>query len=321
MFQTLSQKLAHERCQDSSRADRAAWCDEHVYKATIRQFANGVEISVKDIQQERLKRAALPEVPIHLQELKERTEEEQQERDEENRRRAGRRAKQTVRWLLKSMQADHLLTLTYRDIVDDIEVVKGHWQRFVRLVRKRYPKWQYVCVQELQERGSWHMHIAIRGRGDVYWLRRCWLMSLGHRVHVTYDLDGKKRLLVEVEDNGQWRQALPSEVAGNIDLRGPAKRFGGHGASWKTEKLAAYMTKYIAKTFEEKASGRRYWPSKEIRRPEVQKIWLQAQDWRDAVKECHDKARHLYSCATLHIWSSDDLGRIWVSGSEVVCPF
>lgn len=321
MNEMLSQRLYADQVRDSVRVANKEWVEGHVYKATVRRFGDGVEISIRDVEQERLKRSRAPEVPIYLQLEKSRSVEDQAIRDEENKRRSIYRAKQMVRWLCKSMQADHFLTVTYRENLQDIEQVKKHWREFVRLVRKRYPKWQYVVCLEQQDRGAWHLHVATHGRSDVHWLRRCWWMALGHRVEVYYTEDGKKHLRALVEDRGEWRQAMSREVAGNIDLQGPSKRFGGSGVKWKSEQLSAYMAKYMSKAFETIQSGRRYWPSKEIAPPLVEKRWLNALNWGDAVREVHVMVRELYSCERLQIWASEAMPRMWFSGSGVVCPF
>jgi hypothetical protein len=260
-------------------------------------------------------------VPPSLLEPKPMSDEERARRDEENKGRSRRRAKQSVRWLLKAMKADHLLTLTYRDNMEDLARLQRDFQKFSRLVRVRYPHWKYVCVRERQERGAWHLHIGISGRGDVHWLRRCWLMALGHRVRFEYGEKGKRKLIAMVKDGREWRDARPEEVRGNIDLRAPSKRWGMPGQKWDTEKLAAYMTKYMHKNFDDIETGRRYWPAKGIERPEPVKFWLAAASFDAAVKEAHDMIRERYSAGRLVIWSSDDMTRIWFSGSGIDCPF
>lgn len=295
---------------------------EHcTYRATLRNFGQCVEMSVREVPADEMARHLHTMVPVHLLPLTAMTTEERERRDEENLRRAERHAKQQVRWLLKGMQADHLLTLTYRENVTDMERVGKDWQKFVRLVRARFPDFRYVAVREKQERGSIHLHIAIHGRADVHWLRRCWWIALGHKVEIDYSEEGKKKLLPLVKDGREWRYARSDEVRGNIDVSGPSRRFGGHGARWKTEKLAAYMTKYMAKAFGQVTSGRRYWPSKNLVRREPQKFWLVAARFEDAVREAHGMMRDRFGCAELTIWQSNDMTRLWFSGSGVLCPF
>lgn len=296
--------------------------DGRVYRATVRHFGKSVEMSVRCVGSDEMNQHLQgPAIPPSLLPLKAISSEERERRDEENRQRAIRRACQSVRWLLKTMGADHLLTLTYRENVQDLDRVQRDFQRFIRLVRVRYPAWRYVCVRERQGRGAWHLHIGICGWGDVHWLRRCWLMVLGHRVRFEYSQEGKRKLVAMVKDGKAWRDALPEEVMGNIHVRGPSKRWGGDGHKWQTEKLAAYMTKYMHKAFDELESGRRYWPAKGIRPPEPVKFWLASASFDEAVREAHDMMRQRFSCSRLVILSSDDMTRLWFSGSEIECPF
>lgn len=293
------------------------------YYSTVRHFGSAVEVSVRYVGvDEKLAYLRREGVSPSLLPRRDRTEEEQVAISEQNSRRSKRRSKQTVRWLLKTLQADHMLTLTYRENQQDCAVLQRHFQRFSRLVRVRYPEWSYVAVRERQDRGAWHLHIGVRGRGDVQWLRRCWYMALGHRCRFEYDDKTKKRKLVAmVKDGKEWRDARPDEIRGQIDLSGPSKRFGGQGLSWKTEKLAAYMTKYLDKQFDAIESGRRYWPSKGIQRPEASKHWLVACSFDEAVKEAHNLLRERFGCTELHMWSSQDMSRIWMSGANIICPF
>lgn len=60
---------------------------------------------------------------------------------------------------------DHLLTLTYRENMKDCRLAWKHFSKFARLIRKRsnHAQWPYIAVQELQERGAVHIHVAVAG--------------------------------------------------------------------------------------------------------------------------------------------------------------
>lgn len=321
-MRTVPESIHRDICHASRIRDFNESHDGKTYRATVRHFGASVEASIRLPGLKELQRSFDgANVPPSLLVPQVRSEAEQECRNAENRRRAAHRAKQAVRWLLKAMGADHLLTLTFRENVTDIARVQRVFQRFTRLMRLRYPEWRYVACRELQERGAWHLHLGIRGRGDVHWIRRCWWVALGHRVEIVYDQDGKKHLRATQWDKTEWRESRSDEIRGNIDLRGPSRRFGGDGRRWKTEKLAAYMTKYMAKAFGEIETGRRYWPSKGIQKPEPNKFWLASANFDDAVREVHAMMRNRYGCSELHIWSSDDMTRIWFSGSGIVPTF
>ena len=93
------------------------------YQLTIREFASGmIEMVQRRINfMEELRRSR----SLGVRGLpRPKTEEEVEASKEENLRRAERRARQKVRHLIWSIGADHLLTLTYRDLVTDSEVLQ-----------------------------------------------------------------------------------------------------------------------------------------------------------------------------------------------------
>ncbi len=93
--------------------------------------------------------------------------------------RAVRRAKSRLRHLILSANANHLLTLTYRESVTDFKRAADDLNRFVRKVKVSLPEWIYIAVAEQQARGAWHWHLAVRGRQDVDLLRAHWREVVG----------------------------------------------------------------------------------------------------------------------------------------------
>ncbi len=160
------------------------------------------------------------------------------EKKAENLVRAVRRAKEAVSHSVRQIQADHMLTLHTRENIEKREDFFQHFTRFIRLVREkdlingelitRSEKRQYAfcAVPEKQERGAFHMHIAVVGKQDIPLLRACWYVALGGNVN----------------DAG-------ADVKGQIDVTHQGKRFGGQTESWKAQKLVDYLTKYIGKSF------------------------------------------------------------------------
>ena len=61
---------------------------------------------------------------------------------------ACRRATQRVRWAVKAIRGDHLLTVNYRENMTDSLRCAKDWKEFVRRVRLKYPDWAYVVVRE-----------------------------------------------------------------------------------------------------------------------------------------------------------------------------
>lgn len=128
-----------------------------------------------------------------------------------NQDRSVRRAKSRLRQKILSAQADHLLTLTYRENVTDFAQADSDLSRFVRLVKAQMPTWIYIAIAEQQKRGAWHWHMAVKGRQDVVLLRSLWRQVVGE---------------------------------GNIDVN-PPKAAGKH----RQLALVKYLGKYLAKGF------------------------------------------------------------------------
>lgn len=234
------------------------------------------------------------------------TEEQRKEKDNQNLVRTVRRARQRVRLLVKGLQASHMVTLSYRENMEDIERLKSDSKRFIRMVRTRYPEWQYIAIRERQDRGALHLHMAVKGRQDIRWLLRCWLLAIGQ----------------DWEEVQQWYvhdKALGVKSLGAVHVRAPSKRWGGSGQSWKPEKLAGYLTKYLGKEFQnlEEHYSMRYWHSRGIEKPVVMKFWLGATNFHDAIVEAHDLV-HDRGAKGMSMWSASDWCNLWISGGGLI---
>jgi hypothetical protein len=129
-----------------------------------------------------------------------------------------KRSRTTVRRKCLALQADRMLTLTFRDNVTDLSDAWKCLKYFTKLMRWRYgDQWAYIAVPERQKRGAVHFHLAIRGFYNVRTLRRLWLRAAGHR-------------------------------EGNIDITSPRKH--GHN-DWNPSLIAAYLAKYMGKGMSE----------------------------------------------------------------------
>lgn len=154
-------------------------------------------------------------------------EEQEEERREANRKRAARRAKTRVRRLVKVMGLDALLTLTYRANQTDLALCKKHMKEFVRRMRRTLPGFVYVAAFEPQKRGAWHVHLAIH--------------ALPRELPASNGVKVKSFNVVRAI----WRSVV-GELGGNIDQQ-RRKR----SSQQSTGKLAAYLSKYMLKAFEE----------------------------------------------------------------------
>jgi hypothetical protein len=185
------------------------------------------------------------------------TDEEKAAKDAENLERAVRRAKKSVHYAVRQIGADHLLTLTTRENIDDRAKFFEVFQRFIRLVRTKIlvngrlitvprKSYAYVAVPELQERGAFHMHCAVVGRQDIKLLRACWYVALGSRIDAAGD-----------------------DSPGQVDVQYRQKRWGNQSETFKTFSLVRYLTKYIDKDFTNTAElgQHRYLKARDIPKP------------------------------------------------------
>jgi len=149
---------------------------------------------------------------------------------EENRIKSIKRAKKQI-WR-KTMKSglDYLLTLTYRENMQDSERVKHDLSLFCDRVQQRIPGWKYLSVLQRQKRGAYHSHLAVRGWQNVILLREIW--------HGVVGVNG-----------------------GNIDAAAPKKRSGTY--RWGRLAVARYISRYIGKDFEDdELNKKRYFHSK-----------------------------------------------------------
>lgn len=293
------------------------WVDK-CYQAVIRRFKTGeVEVSahlVRPMQRWAQAERWAESYPVKFKSSSDSLEspespERVEQKKQDNRKRTIRRARQHVRWHVKAIAADHLVTLTYRTKddapMDDVERLKADWQRFVRLVRKGLPasgkfrahhglkEWKFVAVREIQANGAYHLHVAVTGRQDIGYLRRCWYLAAG---------GGQ-------DDEGD-------NTKGQVNVRGPSKRWGAKTNNWRSDKLAGYMTKYLHKAFEEYDSdgSKRYWASKANDKIEPVKIWLASSSFVEAIQETYLIADRLVGGEWCSLWVSRSYDAIWAAG-------
>lgn len=214
------------------------------------------------------------EMPPHLSDLfgdhweataaRER-EETEDERRIANLKRAARRAKTRVRRTIKVLGLDSLLTLTYRANQTDLALTKRHMKEFVRRIRRALPGWVYVAVFEKQKRGAWHVHMATHALPPM--------MKASNGVKV------KSFNVVRAI----WRSVV-GELGGNID-QASRKRWSRQ----TTGKLAAYVSKYMLKAFEEGDDwSNRYSGSQGVTIPEAVRMRFVGESLGDLIGLVYD---------------------------------
>lgn len=145
-----------------------------------------------------------------------------------NRERSANRARTKVRRLCKHKGLTTMLTLTYRENMEDRERMARDFDVFVKRVRRAIGSFEYVCVFERQKRGALHAHIAVPKVLARY-------MHQGQLVK-SYDLF-----------RACWRGVVGADNGTVNVMRSPR-------LNRSSAKLACYLAKYIAKGFAE-ASG------------------------------------------------------------------
>jgi hypothetical protein len=157
--------------------------------------------------------------------------------------RATRRARTAARVRCKASAFDSLFTFTYRQNVQDRDLVASHWKECVRRVRAVLPDFAYLAVIERQQRGALHLHVAT------------------HRLPATLQWCGVKVKSWSVL-RAIWRSVVGG-LGGNFD---ESKRKSRSRAS--SLRIARYITKYVAKDFADGEFNRkRYWASTNWKAP------------------------------------------------------
>jgi hypothetical protein len=179
------------------------------------------------------------------------------------------RARTMIRRKCLSMQADRLLTLTFRENIQDIDVAWKCFKEFARLMRKRWRNFQYVCVPEYQKRGAVHFHVAIRGYYHANTVRAIWNRAL-------------------------------AGYSGNIDITSP--RFTNKDLR-NSKSVSRYISKYISKDDSVEFNRRRYSSGGKIEVPEPVTGWLPYCDF--VVSALCTTLENMTHSPVQHIWESD----------------
>ncbi|MFE8646718.1 hypothetical protein ACFX58_16695 [Sphingomonas sp. NCPPB 2930] len=156
---------------------------------------------------------------------------EREEKDLKNRRRAAQRAKTACRRIIKAEGFDELLTLTYRENQRDRELCKKHFKEWVRRMKRSLgDAFRYCASFERQERGSMHVHLATHKLPKM-------AMYKGVKIKA-WELGTKVWRSIVGDNNG-------------LCFVGGRTKNGGYRRNMSIGKMAAYVSKYILKDFED----------------------------------------------------------------------
>lgn len=215
-----------------------------------------------------------------------RGESENRERNEAT---AARAARKRVRQACKTIKADRLITLTYRENMQCRETALKHWKEFTRRMRK-HRDFLYVCVLEPQGRGAIHFHVAVHGKVVYQLVRSIWQSILG--------------------------KGPDGQQMGQVNVRNPnAFGFGKDGA----HRLASYLAKYMGKDMSiRELDDKRYFASRGIPKPEIIYWRLGSTDMLSAVNVAVSIAMegNINGC---QIWCNNALGAVWIATAPGRC--
>lgn len=202
----------------------------------------------------------------------------QSERRLENQCDAVRRAKTGVRRKVRAAGLDRLLTLTTRENVTDRERFLRAWDQFCRAVRKALGPFPFVAVLERQKRGALHLHAAIAGFYHVNVLR------------------------------GIWQSIWGGKGSASVNI--------SHRPGWTSARIARYLAKYIAKTFDEAAylNKRRYFTSHKIDVRPALSYYVASDDFSSVGELLRDLRPMVEGLPAEAEWISDGEGVLWLTG-------
>ncbi|MFZ6755373.1 rolling circle replication-associated protein [Undibacterium sp. Dicai25W] len=280
-----------DECRPATEDETANWLldDGPMLKTTWmvydRQFPDG-QREICATRSVRIKQiGSLP-----LQNRSKRGESEKREQNDDD---SAKRAKQAVRLRCKTIGADRMITLTYRENMQDIDRLKKDYDSFRRRMGK-YKQFHYVATVERQKRGAFHIHVAVRGRHSYHLLQNIWLDIVG----------------VEMNEDGTRKPM------GAVNVRNPNKL--GFGKN-DNHKLSGYISKYITKDQETHGlNKKRYWSSRGIVVPE--KNYYQLPYGADAF-EAFSHVMQLgadHNSEGMTFFSNQALGVCWVATAPCI---
>lgn len=211
--------------------------------------------------------------------------EERAERDQENRVRCGVRAKGMVRRSCLAIEADRFITFTSRENIGDLDRWRGLHATWVRLYSLKYPKFKHVSVEERQQRGAWHTHMAMHGFLDLGYARELW------------------QGLLDGPGSGSVNIAFDTQVHAYCRARGIPVAVG----------ISGYLAKYFSKTDALEFGRHRYRSSQVDIGGESMRI--RASSWQGLREELDDRMRRMgrepamhheardWSCLTVMGWA------------------
>lgn len=238
----------HPSCPQYDAVESKVW-----KTVTIHQFPDGVEVFIDEA-----KRTWQDGADFEDQEENKAKRGESDDRDRSIER-AARRAKTQVRRRCKAIRANCMITLTYRENMQDEKRVQADFKAF-RGRLSTLGDFHYVATLERQEgfkngnlnaqpgRSSIHVHIACE-QFPAY-------LRNEHGIRV------KSYALI----SSMWSRVI-GRGNGNVNFTRPRGRNSAH-------RIASYIAKYVSKKVSEaELNAKSYWSSTGIVMPKPERIW------------------------------------------------
>lgn len=189
-----------------------------------------------------------------------------EERRQNSLKKAAKRAQTMCRRVIKAEGFDELLTLTYRDNQEDRDLCKKHFSIWSKRMKRALGDFRYCAAFEKQERGAMHVHIATKKLPT----------------HAKY-----KGVKIKAWQLGTkiWRDIVGAD--NGMCFVGGQSRFGGQRRNLSLGKMAAYVSKYIMKDYQDAPEeSNRYSRSNGVPLPKPKTMNLYGMSMVDVITLC-----------------------------------
>lgn len=177
-----------------------------------------------------------------------------------NARDSAARARRSCRQKIKHSGMTQLLTLTYRENMEDLKRMRRDMAAWLRIMRRLIPGFRAVYGFEQQGRGAWHCHIATDKLPMLLQYKGCKVQSW--RVGTAV-----------------WRSVVPG--GGLCFVGGRGGRFNRYNSAGK---IAGYISKYLTKDNAAGQAGKRMWDgTQNLTPPAAVTFDLPEMDFGDAI--------------------------------------
>lgn len=179
-----------------------------------------------------------------------------------------KRAQTMCRRVIKAEGFNELLTLTYRENQLDRALCKLHFEKWYRRMKRALGSFRFCASFEMQKRGAMHVHIA---------------------THKLPEHGRHKGVRIKAWKLGTaiWRDIVGAD--NGMCFVGGVTKFGGKRRTLSLGKMAAYVSKYIMKDYEDSPEeSNRYSRSNGTVLPKPKVMYFQNMSHAEIVALCFE---------------------------------